>query len=156
MQTVQVQTDGAASTAELLNPLWWLQSAGAGHFTFTAPEINNGTPYLPAITNQYLRNLLWFLRNPCGNFVGYVIGLNGVDYTAIGSDNVLANTGRDTSPVTYGWRWAVLNYKWLYLPYVNYYGGLPLYNGSVEFYLGWRPGGGGGLGAKLVFPGLSL
>lgn len=140
-QTVQVTDHTPIPWRVKLNPIWWLQCGGVGS-TFTAPTVNNGAPYLPTIKTQWLRNLLWFFRNPCGNFVGFVIGLEDVNYSVTGSDNVLATTGRDCAPPVYGWRWAVLNKCF---PFVNYY------NGSVEFYLGWRPAS-GGFGLKLVFP----
>jgi hypothetical protein len=133
--------------SRLLNPIWMLQSTGDDTMSWTAPTINNGAPYLPTVQNQFLRNVLWWLRNPAGNFVGYIIGLDGTNYTVTGSDNVLATTGRDCTPPVIGWRYALLKTKLMYYPFVSYY------NGKVEFYLGWRPAS-GGFGAKLVFPGL--
>lgn len=113
--------------------------------SWMAPDTNNGAPYLPSIKNQLLRNVMWWLRNPCGNFVGFIIGVDGVNYTVTGSDNVLCTTGRDCNPQVFGWRWAVIKAGWRRLPFVSFY------NGRVEFYLGWRPAS-GGFGAKLVFP----
>jgi len=147
MQTVQVTDHTPITLSRLLNPIWWLQSTGDETMSWTAPAINNGEPYLPTVNSQFLRDFLWWLRNPMGNFVGFIIGLDGVNYTVTGSDNVLATTGRDTTPPTLGWRWAVLKTKFMWYPFVSFY------NERVEFYLGWRPSS-GGFGAKLVFPGL--
>src|SRR5215813_11658107 len=140
-QTVTMTDRVAVPGKYKLNPIWWLQCGGPGS-TFTAPTINNGAPYLPNIKIQWLRNLLWWFRNPCGNFVGFIIGLEDKNYTVTGSDDVLKNTGRDCVPPVMGWRWAVLRYGWGIYPFVNYY------SGKVEAYLGWRPSS-GGFGAKL-------
>jgi hypothetical protein len=126
-----------------INPFWWL----VGPDGWNVPTINNGQPYLPDVTNIWLRRFYWFIcRNPLMNFVGFVIGVEDRNYTVTGSAPVLATTGRDCSPQQMGWRWAVLKTKWLRLPFVSFY------NGSVEFYVGWRPAS-GGVGFKLVFPG---
>ena len=144
MQVVYVTHDDTqVPLYRLFNPIWMLQSTGNASMSWTAPEINNGEPYLPSVRNQFLRNLLWWIRNPAGNFMGFVIGLDGTSYTVYGSDNVLATTGRDCVPPVLGWRWAVLRTKWMVYPFINYYGS------SVEFYFGWRPSS-GGFGLKLV------
>ncbi len=115
---------------------WQFRNGDSWH----APATNNGSPYLPSIKNQLLRDVLWFLRNPIGNFMGFVIGLEGRGYTARGPAPVDITTGRDARPPLIGWRWAVLN-GWA--PYVSYWGG------RIEFYLGWRPSS-GGFGCKLA------
>jgi hypothetical protein len=110
------------------------------------PEFNNGQPYLPDVRNIWLRRFYWFIcRNPLMNFVGYVIGVEDLNYTVTGSPEVLRTTGRDCTPQVLGWRYALLHVGPVPLPYINYY------NGSVEFYAGWRPAS-GGCGLKLVFP----
>ncbi len=114
---------------------WWLMSGD----DYTAPEINNGEVYLPSVQNQTLRNVLWWLRNPIGNFVGYVVGVQGKDRTVTGPKPVLAVTWADTNPPQRGWKWAITN-GWLM--FVSYYG-------ICEFYLGWRPHD-GALGFKLI------
>lgn len=120
--------------------LWWLRNGDSWH----APEMNNGEAYLPEVKNQWLRDFYWFWRNPLGNFMGFVVGVEGYDYVASGTAPVLATTGRDVSPQQMGWRWAVLKVgRWVRLPYVSYW------NGRVEFYLGWRPAS-GGLGLKIL------
>lgn len=125
-----------------INPLWWL----VGPDGWDVPTINNGAPYLPDVTNIWLRRFYWFIcRNPLMNFVGYVIGVEDRNYEVSGSPGVLLTTGRDGNPPILGWRYAVLKLGWVRLPYVNFY------NGKVEFYLGWRPAS-GGFGFKLVFP----
>lgn len=123
-----------------INPIWWLQ----GPHGWSVPEINNGEPYLPDVTNVWLRRFYWFVcRNPLMNFVGFVIGVEDRNYTVVGSAPVLKTTGRDCRPQQFGWRWAIIKTKWLRLPFVSYW------NGTTEFYLGWRPHS-GGLGLKLV------
>lgn len=118
-----------------LNPIWGLMNGDS----WTAPEINNGEPYLPGVTNQLLRNFFWFCRNPLANFVGNVIGVNDRNYTVIGSPQVLLTSWRDATPRRTGWRWSLIILSPLFLPYVSYY------NGRLEAYLGWRPSGGFGL-----------
>lgn len=117
--------------------MWWFRNGDSWH----APADNNGAPYLPSIQNQLLRDMIWFLRNPIGNFMGFVIGFEGTGYTARGSTPVDATTGRDIRPPQVGWRWATLN-GWA--PYISYWGG------HLEFYLGWRPSS-GGFGGKLAW-----
>ncbi len=125
-----------------INPLWWL----VGPHGWEVPEINNGAPYLPEVKNVWLRRFYWFFcRNPLMNFVGFVIGVEDRNYRVTGSPQVLLTTGRDGTPQILGWRYALLHVGSVKLPYINFY------NGSVEFYLGWRPHS-GGFGFKLVFP----
>lgn len=88
-----------------INPIWWLQ----GPDGWEVPSINNGTPYLPDVTNVWLRRFYWFIcRNPLMNFVGFVVGVEDKNYSATGSAPVLRTTGRDCEPQQLGWRWAVL------------------------------------------------
>lgn len=143
IETVPVTDHVAIPWYRLINPLWWLQSTGDASMSWTAPEINNGEVYLPSIGNQLLRNTMWWFRNPAGNFVGFIIGLDGVNYSVTGTAPVLATTGKDCVPIQEGWRWARINTPFP-LPFVSYYKA-----GWVEFYLGWRPSS-GGFGAKLV------
>jgi len=142
IETVTVVPQDVPTWGMLLNPLWWLMCGGSKS-TWTAPLINNGLPYLPNIHNQFLRNLLWFLRNPCGNFVGFIIGFEGQTYTVTGPAPVLATTWRDVPGNITGWKWSVIN-GWA--PFVSYW------NGWIEFYLGWRPAS-GGFGLKVIFHG---
>lgn len=123
-----------------INPLWWL----VGPDGWSVPEVNNGAPYLPGVTNIWLRRFYWFIcRNPLMNFVGFVIGVEDRNYTVSGSPQALLTTGRDGTPPILGWRYAFIELKYIRLPYVNYF------NGKVEFYLGWRPAS-GGFGLKFV------
>jgi len=146
-QVVQVfHADTRIPWSRLINPIWMLQSTGDATMRWTAPPINNGAPYLPSVQNQLLRNFLWWLRNPAGNFFGFIIGFDGVDYEVEGSNNVMMTTGRDCNPQVLGWRWSVIKYKWMRYPFINYY------NGKVEAYLGWRPAS-GGFGVKFVIHG---
>ena len=145
-ETVQMTDRVLIPWTKKINPLWWL----VGPDGWQVPSFNNGAPYLPDVTNVWLRRFYWFIcRNPLMNFVGFVIGVEDRNYSVTGSAPVLATTGRDTSPPQLGWRWAVLKtnvgFLPLRLPFVSYW------NGRVELYLGWRPAS-GGFGLKLVFP----
>lgn len=132
-----------------IKPWWWLQ----GPDGWTVPEINNGQPYLPEVTNVWLRRFYWFgCRNPLMNFVGFVIGVEDRNYSVRGSAPVLKTTGRDCEPPQVGWRWAILKPSTMVrLPYISYWGPALFMSRDVEFYLGWRPAS-GGIGLKLVFP----
>jgi len=141
IETVAVTDHTPVPWTKRINPIWWLKCGD----TFTAPLINNGTPYLPDVKQQWLRDLYWFWRNPCGNFVGCVIGVETINYEVTGTAPVLATTGRDCVPQQTGWRWAAIKIGFAYLPFVSFW------NGKVEFYLGWRPAS-GGFGLKIVFP----
>ncbi len=114
--------------------LWFFRNGDSWH----APEINQANdgpqPYLPGITWQPLRDFLWFCRNPIGNFMGFVVGFEGTDYTVTGPAPVLLTTLYDATPRQYGWKWCVIN-GWA--PFVSYSGR------KVLWYLGWRPASGG-------------
>ncbi len=120
---------------------WWLMSGD----DYTAPAINNGEPYLPGWENQTLRNVMWWLRNPAGNLMGRVLGVQGRERWVWGKTPVLKVTPADEDPPRRGWKWSI-TYRspdgWFGLPFVGYYG-------LCEFYLGWRPND-GALGLKIV------
>ena len=153
IETVQMTGRELIPWTKKINPLWWL----VGPDGWQVPSINNGVPYLPDVTNVWLRRFYWFIcRNPLMNFVGFVIGVEDRNYSVTGSAPVLATTGRDTSPQQFGWRWAVLKTKLgflpLRLPFLSYWGVLWFAKSrKVELYVGWRPAS-GGFGVKLVFP----
>jgi hypothetical protein len=155
-----------------INPLWWL----VGPDGWNVPDVNNGEPYLPEVTNIWLRRFYWFIcRNPLMNFVGYVLGVEDNNYRVEGTAPVLLTTWRDATPPKTGWKWALLwpQISWpallmamlwivltsfhpvFYIPWVwamlKFAGPLPFisYNGAVEFYMGWRPAS-GGFGTKIV------
>ncbi|MHC2249993.1 hypothetical protein [Bradyrhizobium elkanii] len=175
MDAAEVTDHKPVSIWNKLNPLWWL----VGDDGWNVPDVNNGAPYLPEVTNIWLRRFYWFIcRNPLMNFVGYVLGVEDKNYWVYGSDQVLRTTGRDCTPQAFGFRWAVLDPGVSFgaiavsliaaalalfihpafaavllislfkaaglLPFVNYW------NGSLEFYMGWRPAS-GGFGTKIVF-----
>lgn len=120
---------------------WWLMT-GDG---WTAPETNNGQPYLPNIKTQWVRNLNWWFRNPAGNLVGWVLGLSAHDRWVKGTLQVMATTPADETPPRKGWKWSITYLKegaFFGFPFVGYYG-------VCEFYFGWRPYD-GALGFKLV------
>ncbi len=114
--------------------LWFFRNGN----TWSAPETNNGLPYLPDVNVQWLRNFYWFCRNPLGNLMGFVIGFEGSGYTVRGPAPVMLTTLYDANPPQYGWKWSIIN-GWA--PFVSYSGG------RVLWYLGWRPAS-GGFGAK--------
>lgn len=130
-EEVTVQPDFVPTWSQLLNPLWLLQTGNNG---WTAPDTNNGSPYLPEHKNQLIRNIFWWFRNPAGNFIGNVIGLGPYKRTIRGEAPVMLTTWRDARPPLTGWKWCVTNRVF---PFVSYWGG------RVEFYLGWRQEGGG-------------
>lgn len=117
--------------------LWFFRNGDS----WQAPTINNGVPYLPGISNQALRNFLWFVRNPIGNFMGFVLGVEGYDYTVTGSAPVLLTTLYDAVPPQFGFKWSIIKCGWARLPFVSYSGK------RVLWYAGWRPAS-GGLGIK--------
>lgn len=117
--------------------LWFFRNGDSWH----APDVNNGQPYLPTIHNRLLRDFLWFCRNPIGNFMGFVVGVEGYDYTVTGTAPVLLTTLYDAVPPQYGWKWAIIRCGWMVLPFLSYSGKL------VLWYIGWRPYS-GGLGIK--------
>jgi hypothetical protein len=67
MDSVKVTDCAPVPFLTKLNPLWWLVGADG----WAVPDINNGKPYLPDVTNRALRIFYWFFcRNPLMNFVG--------------------------------------------------------------------------------------
>jgi hypothetical protein len=177
MDSVKVTDHTPVSIWNKLNPLWWL----VGDNGWDVPDVNNGAPYLPEVTNIWLRRFYWFFcRNPLMNFVGFVLGAEDKNYTVYGSDQVLCTTGRDCKPEAFGLRWAVLApgfslgalivsliaaaLGWFVYPAfytilaisafkaVGYLPFLSYWNGKIESYFGWRPAS-GGFGFKLVFAG---
>lgn len=120
---------------------WWLLSGD----NLQAPLYNNGEPYLPGVKTQWVRNLMWWFRNPIGNFVGRVVGVAGKDRWVTGPAPVKLVTWADAVPPQTGWKWATTRTKQgsiFGLPFISYYG-------ICEFYVGWRPHD-GALGFKLV------
>ena len=149
VETVQMHDRKLIPWSVKLRPWWWFH----GPDGWDVPTVNNGTPYLPEVTDVWLRRFYWFVcRNPMMNFVGFVIGVEDRNYSVTGSAPVLKTTGRDCEPPQFGWRWAVLTVgTFVRLPYVSYWGSLPMTGRMVEFYLGWRPHS-GGFGVKFVIP----
>ena len=79
---------------------------------------NNDNPYPPnwfkPEKSQFVREILWYIRNPFHNFFWYIVGFKdkNLDYTQIWSEKQ----------------------KWnLILPFFSYRGK------KWEFYIGWRP-----------------
>lgn len=105
VETVRMTDRVAIPWTTKVNPLWWLH----GPDGWTVPEINNGQPYLPDVTNVWLRRFYWFIcRNPLMNFVGFVLGVEDKNFSVTGSSPVLRTTGRDCEPQQLGWRWALI------------------------------------------------
>jgi hypothetical protein len=150
LETVQMTGRVLQPWWKKINPLWWL----VGPDALTVPDINNGTPYIPEVTNVWLRRFYWFVcRNPLMNFVGFVIGVEDRNYSVTGSYPVLKTTGRDCDPQQFGWRWAIIRVNRIVrLPYISYWRTPFIFNDrGLEFYLGWRPHS-GGFGLKFVLP----
>lgn len=148
-ETVQMEGRELIPWTKKINLLWWL----VGPDGWQVPEINNGLPYIPEVTNVWLRRFYWFVcRNPLMNFVGFVIGVEDRNYSVTGSKPVLRTTGRDCEPQQFGWRWAIIRVnRVVLLPYLSYWGTIPFTSRELEFYLGWRPAS-GGFGLKFVLP----
>jgi len=104
VETVKMTDRVAVPLSKKINPLWWLQGPNG----WDVPSMNNGEPYLPDVTNVWLRRFYWFIcRNPLMNFVGFVVGVEDKNYSVTGSSPVLRTTGRDCEPQQLGWRWAI-------------------------------------------------
>jgi hypothetical protein len=54
--------------------LWFFRNGNS----WSAPEINNGAPYLPTIKPNGCAISFWFCRNPIANFMGFVVGVEGL------------------------------------------------------------------------------
>jgi len=103
MDSVKVTDRTTVPFLTKLNPLWWLVGADG----WDVPDINNGEPYLPEVTNIWLRRFYWFFcRNPLMNFVGFVLGVEDRKVTVYGSQDVMATTLRDANPRRTGFNWA--------------------------------------------------
>lgn len=129
IETVAVYADQPRpGWRKLLNPIWWLKNGDS----WAAPAINNGEPYLPG-RPEWWRRVCWWFRNPAANFFEAVLGLRGCDYVVTGPAPVMETTLADLDPPQRGWKWAVISYRWLRLPFVSYAGS------RWTFYCGWRP-----------------
>lgn len=139
-----IETKTIPPTPYPTGTLWWFRNGDS----WNAPTINNGLDYLPTIRNSYVRDFMWFCRNPIGNFMGFVIGFEGRGYTVRGTAPVLVTTPRDEKPERYGWKWCVIN-GWA--PFCAFWGPVWWLPSAykVEFYLGWRPAS-GGFGLKFI------
>lgn len=128
-ETLYVTDRTPISWTKKINPWWWLWNDLQ---PFPDPGQVSGTGWVAQFN--------WWLRNPCANFVGFVIGVNDRNYTIVGTvpvrDGSLADSGG------YGWKWSIIRLGWIWLPFISYAGA------SIVFYLGWRYSGGFGL--KLV------
>lgn len=134
IQTVIVKPQDVPPVSDLVNPVWWLQCGGSKS-SFTAPA-----SYLPNVTNQTQRDFLWWLRNPACNFVGFIVGFEGQTFKVTGSNPSVVTLRDVGNGSQHGFTWSLID-GWA--PFVSYW------DGTVEFYLGWRPTS-GGLGAKFA------
>lgn len=89
---------------------------------------------------SWKRQFFWWFRNPCANFVGFVIGVNDRNYSVTGIAPVEHGSLRDIG-VT-GFKWSYLSLGWLRLPFLSYAGK------HWEVYCGWRYSG--GFGVKII------
>lgn len=105
------------------NPIWWFK--------------NDDEPVCPSDLwtgrAPWYRQFRWFLRNPFHNFTFYVIGVADKTYTVSGQ------FPHDVFNPNGGWKYHVVNYRWLWLPFVSYYGD------KWMLYLGWRERGNFGM-----------
>ena len=104
------------------NPIYWFLNDDHKR----APD-----DYMP---DEYgiFREIAWLCRNPLHNFTFYVIGVADKDYTVIGiyPESVFNPEG--------GWKWHIVKYKWVRLPFISYIG-------KIKFYIGWRNRGNFGI-----------
>lgn len=130
IETVEVTGRTPVSWTKKINPWWWLWN--------DLDQIPDQW-YMPG-ANYYWRQTCWWFRNHCANFVGFVIGVNDRNYSISGTvpvrDGSLADTG------AFGWKWSVIRFGWVRLPFISYAGT------HVVWYLGWRFSG--GFGIKIV------
>lgn len=95
-----------------IQPWWWL--------------MNDEEPRPPADMYQgkpeWLRLLLWYLRNPFQNFGKYVIGVYDRNYTVTGTPPVCVTAWNDMPDCRLGWKFSVINIGILRLPFVSYVG----------------------------------
>jgi hypothetical protein len=111
---------------EKCNPLYWLLNDDDKR----APDSYRPDDY------GIVREIMWLFRNPFHNLTFYVLGVADKEFTVMGqySSHVFNPDG--------GWKWHVVVYKKLRLPFVSYIG-------RIKFYIGWRERG--NLGLKLTF-----
>ena len=108
-------------TVQKLNPVFWF-----GNLDDPVPPDS----YRPDDPHRVRK---WYWRNPCHNFMFYVIGI---------ADKEFERVGRFPEKVFCpgeGWNWAVCKYKCLRLPFVSYQ------KGRFKFYCGWRNRGNFGI-----------
>lgn len=115
-----------------LNPVWWLG--------------NHGDPLPPADYDPgrplWWRTAMWYLRNPLVNFSDFVLGVCDRNYFAWGVAPIRTTAWNDLpEPWRYGFKWTVIDFGLLRLPFVSYVGQ------HWMFYAGWQVNG--NIGFKL-------
>jgi hypothetical protein len=120
-----------------LNPIWW--------FGNNAEQNLAQAPWYEPDRPQWLRAVLWNLRNPLQNLRSFVLGVQDRNYRVVGRAPVLTVQRDDLVPPELGWQWCICygGDLWLPRPFVSYCGK------HVIWYFGTQPTG--FFGAKLNF-----
>ena len=112
-------------TWKKFNPVWWFGNAD---------DPKPPASYRPG---EKLRVCRWYFRNPCHNFMFYVIGITDKEFVRVGT-----NPTRTLNPDG-GWSWAVCKTKVLRLPCLSY-----RKPERFDFYFGWRNKGNFGIAIR--------
>ncbi len=125
--TTQTFTDRIRKPlSKKLNPLWWLMNDDE-------QVVEQAQWYMPG-KPEWLRYIMWNIRNPLQNFRAYVVGVSDRNYTVTGKDPVLTVQRNDLQPPEFGWQWSVIRLG-PGLPFISYSGK------SIVWYFGWQPTG---------------
>lgn len=108
-----------------INPLWWFGNDDEP----TPPEW-----YMPG-SQQWLRVLAWYARNPLENFSNYVIGVSDRNLSVVGMAPIMVVAWNDLPGGRRGFKWSVIHLGWLRLPFISYVGKY------IMWYAGWEYGG---------------
>ena len=150
-----------------LNPLWWFGNVDDDPPQFfmvkwrvwpvrvpvwfarwkTGKEIPEGMSAYRQFNTNWVRHLVWGLRNPMHNFMFYVVGVSDRNYDLVGPKPVRVTLLSDLDHVNrklrgFQWKLLWLN-EFIVLPFVSYSGD------HWRLYAGWRPDG--ALGFKITY-----
>jgi hypothetical protein len=110
-----------------INPLWWFLNDDE-------QRVEDAPWYQPEWPN-WLRQVVWNIRNPLQNFRAYVIGVSDRNYEVAGRAPVMTVQRNDLVPPERGFQWCVIRLGLLRLPFVSYSGK------RVVWYVGHQPSG---------------
>ena len=110
-----------------INPLWWFLNDDE-------QRVEDAPWYQPEWPN-WLRQIVWNVRNPLQNLRAYVIGVSDRNYEVVGRAPVMTVQRNDLIPPERGYQWCVIRLGLLRLPFISYSGA------HVVWYAGWQPSG---------------